>query len=146
MSTEAPILERLRRTCRALPGASETVSWGHPTFKAGGKTFCVLERYQGHLTICFKLSPGDAKAALRDARRFKKTPYVGDKGWVSLIVDEPPDWKEVRELALKSFCEVAPDGLRARLVRSAPRSPKAARRGGPRKAASRRFEEDPSKR
>lgn len=46
----------------------------------------MLERFEGHLTICFELAPGDAAAALRDARRFKKTPYVDDNGWVSLIV------------------------------------------------------------
>ena len=128
MAIERSLLARLRKTCLALPGTRETVSWGHPTFKAGGKTFCVLERYQGHLTICFKLSPGDAVAALRDAARFRKTPYIGDKGWVSLIVDEPPDWRVVTELALKSFCEVAPDAVRARLVEGPPRASRPARR------------------
>ncbi len=117
MALERSILARLRKICRALPGTSETVSWGHPTFKAGGKTFCVLERYQGHLTICFKLSPGDAAAALRDDSRFQKTPYIGDKGWVSMIIDEPQDWRVVTELELKSFCEVAPDDLRRALLR-----------------------------
>jgi len=123
--TEATLLPRLRRICLRLPGTNETVSWGHPTFKAGGKTFCVLERYKGHLTMCFQLPAGDAAAALRDARFFK-TPYVGDKGWVSLIVDRPPRWREVAELSLKSFCEVAPDALRREVVRSsAPKRPRA---------------------
>lgn len=117
--TEARLLPRLRRICGRLPGVTETVSWGHPTFKAAGKTLCVLERYKGHLTICFKLPPADANAAVHETRFFK-TPYVGHKGWVSLIVDTPPDWREVAELAMKSFCEVAPDSLRRELV-SAPR-------------------------
>lgn len=127
--TEARLLPRLRRICLRLPGTSETVSWGHPTFKAGGKTFCVLERYKGHLTMCFQLPAADAAAALRDTRFFK-TPYVGNRGWVSLIVDAAPDWSEVRELALKSYCETAPDRLRSRLVKepSRPRA-RAARRG-----------------
>ena len=120
--TEAKLLPRLRRICLRLPGTSETVSWGHPTFKAGGRTLCVLERYKGHLTICFKLPAGDAQAALRDTRFFK-TPYVGHQGWVSLIVDTQPDWGEVAALALKSFCETAPDELRrAVLGPSLPRS------------------------
>jgi hypothetical protein len=71
--------------------------------------------------MCFQLSGGDAAAALRDARFFK-TPYVGDKGGVSLIVDRPPRWREVAELALKSFCEVAPDALRHEVV--SPSAPK----------------------
>lgn len=117
MTTEATLLPRLRRICLRLPGTSETVSWGHPTFKAGGKTFCVLERYKAHLTMRFKLPAADAAASLRDARFFK-TPYVGDKGWVSLIVATPPDWSEIAELALKSYCETAPDRLRRTLLKT----------------------------
>jgi predicted DNA-binding protein (MmcQ/YjbR family) len=97
--TQARLLPRLRRICLRLPGASETASWGHPTFKAGGKTFCVLERYKGHLTLGFKLPAADAAAALSDARFFK-SPYVGDKGWVSLIVERAPAWAEVAELSI----------------------------------------------
>lgn len=127
--TQAKLLPRLRRICLRLPGTSETVSWGHPTFKAGGKTFCVLERYKGHLTMCFQLPASDAAAALGDTRFFK-TPYVGSKGWVSLIVDTPPDWNEVAELALKSYCQTAPDRLRSGLVKEPSRSrARAARRG-----------------
>jgi predicted DNA-binding protein (MmcQ/YjbR family) len=113
--TEAALLPRLRRICLRLPGTLETTSWGHPTFKAGGKTFCVIETYKGHLTLCFKLPAADAAAALSDARFFR-SPYVGDKGWVSLIVEGAPAWGEVAELALKSYCETAPDALRAQLL------------------------------
>src|SRR5258706_8271656 len=108
--TEAQLLPRFRRICLRLPGTTETTSWGHPTFKAGGKTFCVLERYKGHLTMCFRLSIPDAVATLASPR-FLETPYVGKKGGVSLIVDTTPDWSEVEELVLKSYCESAPDRL-----------------------------------
>jgi predicted DNA-binding protein (MmcQ/YjbR family) len=120
--TEAALLPRLRRICLRLPGTLETTSWGHPTFKAGGKTFCVIETYKGHVTLCFKLPAADAAAALSDARFFK-SPYVGDKGWVSLIVERAPDWAEVAEPALKSYCETAPDALRAQLLGEPARKP-----------------------
>ena len=120
--TEARLLPRLRRICLRFPESAETTSWGHPTFKAGGRTFCVLERYQGHLTLCFRVSGAEQAARLQDAR-FLKTPYVGAKGWVSLIVDTPPDWDEVAELALYSFCETAPDRLRRELVPAATARP-----------------------
>jgi predicted DNA-binding protein (MmcQ/YjbR family) len=103
----ARLLPKLRALCRRLPGTTETVSWGHPTFKAGGKTFSVLEPYRGHLTLCFKLSPPDAEAARADPRFFT-TPYIGSKGWVSLIVDGKPDWKLIGELLLSSYWMVAP--------------------------------------
>ena len=44
--TEEGVLERLRRICSALPDTTETVTFGHPTFKAAGKTFTVLETYK----------------------------------------------------------------------------------------------------
>ena len=113
--TQAKLLPRLRRICLRLPGSVETTSWGHPTFKAGGKTFCVIETYKGHLTFCFRLSGGEQAARLRDPR-FLKTPYVGAKGWVSLIVDCPPDWAEVADLATQSFFEAAPDKLRKQVL------------------------------
>jgi predicted DNA-binding protein (MmcQ/YjbR family) len=122
--TRARLLPRLRRLCLRFPGAIETTSWGHPTFKAGGKTFCVLEPYQGHLTLCFRLGAAEQAARLRDPR-YLKTPYVGEKGGVSLIVDEGVDWAEVEELLLQGFCEAAPDRLRAQLVVTARPSAKA---------------------
>jgi predicted DNA-binding protein (MmcQ/YjbR family) len=112
-ATTARLLPKLRVLCRRLPGTTETVSWGHPTFKVGGKTFSVLEPCRGHLTICFKLSPPDAEAARRDVRFFS-TPYIGSKGWVSMIVDGKPDWKLIGELLLNSYWMVAPPARRRR--------------------------------
>jgi predicted DNA-binding protein (MmcQ/YjbR family) len=107
------LLSRLRTLCLALARTTETLTWGHPTFKVAGKTFCVLEEYAGHLTMCFQLSPPDAEAALRDPLFFK-APYIGNRGWVSLIVDRPPDWKKVRELMLQSYALNAPRATRGR--------------------------------
>jgi len=36
------ILRRLRKGCMGLPDATETVSFGHPTFQVNGKTFAVF--------------------------------------------------------------------------------------------------------
>ena len=38
-------LTRLRKLCLALPETTEVPSWGHPNFKAGKKTYAVLEVY-----------------------------------------------------------------------------------------------------
>ena len=120
------VITKLRALCLRLPRTTETVTWGHPTFKVAGKTFCVLEEWRGHLTVCFKLAVPDAEAALADPR-FLKTPYIGDKGWVSLIVDQRPDWKLVGKLALNSYWLVAPRKPRPRPATR--RDPKAAGRG-----------------
>jgi predicted DNA-binding protein (MmcQ/YjbR family) len=44
---------------------------------------------------------------LLEDRRFFKTPYSGNKGWVSLIADERIKWKEVRDLVRESYQLVA---------------------------------------
>ncbi len=96
---EQKILTKLREICLALPGASETVTFGHPTFQAGKmKTFAVLERYKGELSMSFKVCKSMQPVFLEDARFFK-TPYVGQHGWVSLRVNGKLDWKEIAELA-----------------------------------------------
>jgi predicted DNA-binding protein (MmcQ/YjbR family) len=101
-NSEEKVLEKLREICLALPEVQEVKSWGHPTFKAGTKTFVVLETYNNHLCICFKATLPLQQLLVEDPRFFK-TPYIGKQGWVSLIADRPPKWKEVRELILESY-------------------------------------------
>jgi predicted DNA-binding protein (MmcQ/YjbR family) len=95
-------LAKLREICLALPQAREVKTWGHPTFKAGTRTFAVLEHYNGHLCICFKATLPLQQLLIEDARYFK-TPYIGKQGWVSLIADRPPKWAEVRQLIHESY-------------------------------------------
>jgi predicted DNA-binding protein (MmcQ/YjbR family) len=46
--------------------------------------------------------------------RFFKTPYSGNKGWVSLIADGRINWKEVRRLVRESYALVAKNQSRAK--------------------------------
>jgi predicted DNA-binding protein (MmcQ/YjbR family) len=96
------VLAKLREICLALPEVQEVKSWGHPTFKAAGKTFAVLETYNNHLCICFKATLPLQQLLIEDPRFFK-TPYIGKQGWVSLIADKPPKWSEVRQLIRESY-------------------------------------------
>lgn len=95
------VLARLRKICLALPAATEKLTWGHPTFQTGGKTFAVYEQYKGEWSIVVKVGREHQALFLADAR-FYKTPYIGDKGWVSLRVAGKLDWREIRELAAAS--------------------------------------------
>ena len=104
--TEEKVLAKLREICLALPEAHEVKTWGHPTFKAGTKAFAVLERYNGHLCICFKTTLPLQQLLIEDADRYFKTPYIGKQGWVSLIADRPPNWREVRQLIRESYSTV----------------------------------------
>jgi len=102
---EEKVLAKLREICLALPEVQEVKTWGHPTFKAGTKTFAVLEHYNGHLCICFKATLPLQQLLLEDPRYFM-TPYIGKQGWVSLIADRPPNWREVRQLIRESHALV----------------------------------------
>jgi predicted DNA-binding protein (MmcQ/YjbR family) len=110
MSKSDPFLTRLRQICFALPEVQEVVTWGHPTFKAGKKTFAVYEEYKGIPSLA--VSTGlDAQAALIRDPRFYVTPYIGSKGWTSLRVDGRVRWSEVRALVVASYRLAAPPRL-----------------------------------
>lgn len=82
----------------ALPDTTETVSFGHPTFRVKGKTFAVFEEYKGDLSICLRVGNSMQDVFLADAR-FYRTPHIGKHGWVSLKVYAAPlDWDEIDQL------------------------------------------------
>src|SRR5438067_9212688 len=103
--SEATVLEKLRKICLRLPAASETLTFGHPTFQVKGKTFAVLEEYKGELGIALKVELSLQPVFLKDPRFFK-TPYIGKHGWVTLkIYPAPLNWKEIAEL-VKGSCQL----------------------------------------
>ena len=111
-------LSRLRGVCLALPDATETVTFGNPTFQVHQKTFCVLEDYRGELSVCFKVGKQHQSLFLKDPR-FYRTPYVGQHGWVSLRIHAAPvNWKEIAELAANSYRCVSAGRTRRRTART----------------------------
>ena len=106
MAKPDSVLKRLRTICLSLPEVTEVVTWGHPTFRAGRKDFAVFEQYRGEWCIAFR--EGHAwQHSLLDDPRFYFTPYAGKHGWVSLRINGPLDWSEVKELVLQSYRQVA---------------------------------------
>jgi predicted DNA-binding protein (MmcQ/YjbR family) len=63
-------LERVRAICLGFPGAIETTSFGHPTWKAGRKTFAVFEKYRGDWSVALKADPGEQRALIETDVRF----------------------------------------------------------------------------
>ena len=119
---ERPAFRRARRLCLALPETTERQSWGHPSFRAGKKTFCTFEMIGGRPSIAFRLDPAAVKRALRRPRFFE-TPY-GRGVWVSVSVEDRIEWRLVeamieqayRSVATKSLCRLL-DGRRRRVAR-----------------------------
>src|SRR5262245_554869 len=77
------MVTRLRKLCSQLPSATETVTFGHPTFQINGKTFAVFEQYKGELGLALKVEKELQPVFLKDPR-FYLTPYIGKHGWVTL--------------------------------------------------------------
>ena len=102
---ERPVFGRLRRLCLALKGTREALSWGHPSFRAGKKTFCTFEIFAGRPSIAFRLTASDAKS-LAGKRHFFVTPY-GRGVWVSRWVDVRVDQKLMATLIERSYRQVA---------------------------------------
>jgi predicted DNA-binding protein (MmcQ/YjbR family) len=115
--TNDEILARLRTICLALPETRETLTWGHPHFRAGDKIFCSFSDGEGatHRAITLKTGMEMQGVFLNDPRFFKPA-YVGNKGWISLNCDAAPlHWEEIAELVKQSYRLIAPKRL-ARLV------------------------------
>ena len=99
----APLLVRIRKILAKLPDATETVTFGHPTFQIGGKTFAAFEQYKGEFGLALKVEKELQPVFLKDPR-FYMTPYAGKHGWVTLRMQGSPiDWKEIRELMKGSY-------------------------------------------
>ena len=105
MKKENRLLERVRTRCLSLPESSEVVSWGHPCFRAGKRTFVTFEWIKGRPSIAFRLSPTDVDLLLR-RKGFFVTPY-GQGRWVSVWADASLDWRLVERLLQQSYRTVA---------------------------------------
>lgn len=100
-AAEPAAFARVREICLAYPGVAETTSWGHPNFRAGGKTFVTLEMRQQRPAICFRLEPEHVRALLQEAQFFA-TPH-GRGQWVSRYADGRPPWRLIRNLVDESY-------------------------------------------
>jgi predicted DNA-binding protein (MmcQ/YjbR family) len=110
-----PVFDRLRRLCLALPETHETMSWGHPNFRAGRKTFCSFEVIDERPSIAFRLPRADVNRALR-RNGFFATPY-GRGLWVSRWVDHMVNWVMLSALVEQSYRCVAIKRMRTSLDR-----------------------------
>jgi predicted DNA-binding protein (MmcQ/YjbR family) len=102
MKSADRILEKLRDLCLSLPGVSEVEAWGHPNFRVGKKTFAVFEFYRGRPCIAVKVADGLQQLLIDDVRFFR-TPYIGNRGWVSAWVDRDVDWTLLKDLVKRSY-------------------------------------------
>jgi len=92
--TTPSALERLRRLCLSLPGTSEVAAWWHPNFRVAGKTFAPCIAVKSEIGL---------QQLLVDSEHFFRTPYLGDRGWISVWVDRPVGWRLIGDLVRRSY-------------------------------------------
>lgn len=125
----------LRRVCSELPDATEVEAWGHPNFRTSGGTFAVFEIYKGRPCIAVRAGI-EEQSFLVERFGFFRSPYVGNRGWVSAWVDEPAPFRLMRDLIVLAHGR-SREG-RARTGRSRPRRKAPARGRAPAAALKRR--------
>jgi len=88
-------LARVRRICLALPGTTEKLSHGAPTFflKKGVYAMLVHNHHNdGHIAVWIPAAPGEQEMLVAtNAKKYYRPPYVGVKGWVGVELDQVDD-------------------------------------------------------
>jgi predicted DNA-binding protein (MmcQ/YjbR family) len=112
-------LERLRRICLALPGATEKEAWGDPTWRVRDKIFAMQKgNYEGGRPSVWMKARDGAQEMLTatNPESFFVPPYVGHKGWIGVYMDIPRiQWSLLADLIGESH------GLVDRSRKAAPR-------------------------
>jgi len=108
-------IDRLREICLRMPEAVEKETWGHPTFRIRDKIFCGCSSEDGDGREFFQCSmkapPGEQEALLAEGHPFFRPQYVGNKGWIGIVLGPDTDWNEIAELVEDSYRTIAPKKL-----------------------------------
>jgi predicted DNA-binding protein (MmcQ/YjbR family) len=125
-------LDALRRVSALLPGAEEYVMVHHPAFRVGKKPFAIAGMDEAEKGPTLSINLGrEAQAELLSDRRFTKTPYIGQHGWVT-IAHAKLKRGELEQLVSESWRRVAGSkrsGARASKSKKKLPEPKARGRG-----------------
>jgi predicted DNA-binding protein (MmcQ/YjbR family) len=116
--TRVGAIERLRAICLRLPEAVEKPFGGHtaPAFRVRDKLFVMTSEDGTSMTM--KAPPGVQPILVgSDPERFFVPKYVGPKGWIGVRLDlrRAPDWDELAEMVIESYCLTAPKRLAAQV-------------------------------
>ena len=116
-------LSRVRRLCLSIPGTTEKLSHGEPTFFTPKRVFAMFANNHhddGHVAVWLPAGPGVQDALIEEAPEvYFKPPYVGPSGWIGVDLSRVDD-KQLGALIREAFQLItAKDRAKAR------RSPRA---------------------
>ncbi len=81
-------IHRVRRICGTLPGTSEKLSHGEPTFFVNESVYAMISNNHhndGHVAVWIPVPPGEQASLIATwPETYYRPPYVGVKGWVGI--------------------------------------------------------------
>jgi hypothetical protein len=111
-------LQRVRRICTALPGCTEKLSHGEPTFFIRRKVFVMFannHHNDGHIAVWIPVAAGLQPVLIEsDPKKFFHPPYVGVRGWVGIELSEIDD-DELESLLREAWKLIAPKELQSKV-------------------------------
>lgn len=113
-------IKRLRKVCSSLPGTSEKLSHGEPTFFVHKKVFVMFannHHNDGHVAVWIPAREGMQEVLIGEApETYFRPPYVGVKGWIGIELGKIDDaaleahireaWKLIAPKSLSSALRV----------------------------------------
>lgn len=112
-------IQRVRRICMALPGTTEKLSHGEPTFFVAKKVYVMFadnHHNDGHIAVWLPSAPGTQPALIRqNSMAYFKPPYVGVRGWIGVDLEHIDD-DELGARIHEAWQMVAPKKAKSRGV------------------------------
>jgi hypothetical protein len=109
-------VRRVRRICAAMPGTTERLSHGEPTFFVHKKVFAMFannHHNDGHIAVWIPLAPGLQPVLIGSApEKFYRPPYVGVRGCVGVELEQVGD-EELAYLIRQAWQMMAPKNMRS---------------------------------
>ena len=105
-------LEKLREIRATLPGTSERLSHGAPSFFYREKRCFLMfmddHHGDGRRAIWCAAPPGNQELLVQaDPARFFRPPYVGHRGWLGVLLHGTTDWDEIAGIVEDAYATVA---------------------------------------
>ncbi|MDR6883407.1 MmcQ/YjbR family DNA-binding protein [Bacillus sp. 3255] len=108
---------KVRDFCRQLPEVEEKVDgFGHITFRVKDKPFIMMGESDGQPSTAIKTQMTTQEFLLQqEDTAYRRTPYIGQHGWVSFIGTDRVPWEEITDLIREGYARTAPKKLLALL-------------------------------